>query len=199
MSVVTNTHDIHDGDASARPCVFVISGPTAVGKGTLIRIIKQRYPDVYVSISATTRQPRPTETDGVDYFFVTDAEFDDLITHDGLLEWAEVHGSTRYGTPRKAVSDAVAAGKTVILEIDLQGARQIRRTMPDAVQIFIQPPSWDELVRRLRGRGSETKEQQQRRLQTARIEMDAAAEFDHIVVNDVLGETVNTLVSLLGL
>lgn len=178
---------------------YVISGPTAVGKGTVVTALKASHPEVYVSISVTTRPPRPGEIDGVHYFFVDDHTFDELITTDGLLEWAVVHGTNRYGTPRRAVTDALAAGRPTILEIDLQGARQVRRSMPEAFQIFIAPPSWDELVRRLNGRGTETEAEMARRLVTARAELAAAAEFDKVVPNVTVEQTVAELVSLIGL
>ena len=147
----------------------------------------------------TTRPPRPTERDGIDYDFVTPAQFDELVDGDGLLEWAVVHNSHRYGTPREPVEKAVADDRTVILEIDLQGARQVRETYPQATQIFLAPPSWDELVHRLIGRGTETPEQRERRLQTARVELANANEFDAVVVNDTVDHAVASLVELLGL
>lgn len=179
--------------------VFVISGPTAVGKGTVVKRLQELHPELYVSTSVTTRQPRPGEQDGVAYHFISDAEFDRLIAEGGLLEWARVHGDARYGTPRKPVEDALAAGRTVILEIDVQGARQVRRSYPKAVQIFLVPPSWDELVRRLTGRGTETSNEQRQRLADARDELAHLAEFDHVVVNGELEATVNELVKLMGL
>lgn len=179
--------------------VVVLSGPTAVGKGTVMAQLRHRHPEAYVSVSATTRPPRPGEEHGVHYWFLTEDQFDDLLAHGGLLEWATVHGSARYGTPRRPVEEAVAAGHTVILEIDLQGARQVRRSWPDAYFVFLAPPSRDELVRRLQGRGTETAEQQQRRLRTAQEEMAAAGEFDTVLVNDELGQTVDKLVELCGL
>lgn len=179
--------------------VTVISGPTAVGKGTVVSALKQRHPEVWVSVSATTRAPRPGEVDGRHYHFVTAEEFDDLVANDGLLEWAVVHGRDRYGTPAAPVRAAVQHGHRVILEIDLQGARQVKAKLPQAKLVFIAPPSWDELVARLVGRGTETDEQRQRRLATARTELAAAEEFDAVVVNDRLGEAVDDLVSLLGL
>lgn len=178
---------------------YVISGPTAVGKGTVVAALKRSHPEVQVSISVTTRPPRPGEVDGVHYYFVDDQRFDELLAGDGLLEWALVHGQHRYGTPRQPVLDALTAGHTIILEIDLQGARQVRQTMPDAVQIFIAPPNWDELVRRLRCRGTESEQQMARRLETAQLELAAAAEFDHVVANVTVSETVQELVNLLGL
>lgn len=161
--------------------------------------LKQVRPDVFVSVSATTRAPRPGEADGVSYHFVTEEQFDALIEDGQLLEWATVHGAARYGTPRQPVLDAVASGRTAILEIDLQGAEQVRQTMPEAKRVFIAPPSWEELVRRLVGRGTETPQQQERRLETARWELARADEFDAIIVNDRLETTVADLVVLLGL
>lgn len=179
--------------------VTVISGPTAVGKGTVVQALRAEHPEIWVSTSATTRPPRPGEVDGVHYLFTSDAEFDELIAADGLLEWARVHGTDRYGTPAAPVRAAVASGRRVILEIDLQGARQVRGHLPDARLVFIAPPDVDTLVHRLVGRGTETAEQMERRLRTAELEMAAAAEFDHVVVNDDLGSTVTELVELLGL
>jgi len=179
--------------------VFVIAGPTGVGKGTVVARLAQRHPEIVVSVSATTRPPRPREVSGVHYYFVDDDEFDRLVADGGLLEWATVHGSARYGTPRRPVEEAVAAGKTVVLEIDMQGARQVRQSYPDAVQIFLEPPSWDELVHRLTHRDTETPSQQQRRLQTALQELAAASEFDHVVVNREVEATASELVGLLGL
>ncbi|EPH02773.1 guanylate kinase [Propionibacterium sp. oral taxon 192 str. F0372] len=179
--------------------VLVVSGPTAVGKGTVVSALRAAHPEVAVSVSATTRAPRPGEVNGQHYFFVTDEQFDQLVADDGLLEWALVHGTHRYGTPRQPVVDALARQHPVVLEIDLQGARQVRETMPDAQQVFLAPPSWDELVSRLRGRGTETEEQMARRLRTARQELAAQSEFDVTVVNDTVEHSVEQLVHLLGL
>lgn len=179
--------------------ITVISGPTAVGKGTVVSALRKRCPELWVSVSATTRRPRPTERPGEDYLFVSDAEFDELIAQDGLLEWAVVHGRHRYGTPADPVAAAVAAGKCVVLEIDLKGARQVKAKRPGVRSIFLTPPSWDVLVDRLVGRGTEDAEARARRLQTAREELAAADEFDYVVVNEDLGDTVEALVDLLGL
>ncbi|GAA1393179.1 guanylate kinase [Luteococcus peritonei] len=179
--------------------VSVISGPTAVGKGTVVARLKELHPEVYVSVSATTRAPRPGEIDGVHYHFLTEQQFDQLVAGDGLLEWAVVHGRNRYGTLRRPVDEAVARGEAVVLEIDLQGARQVRQSYPQAQQIFLEPPSWEELVRRLVGRGTETPAQQERRLVTAREELARMGEFDHVVVNREIDQTVQDLVGLLGL
>lgn len=175
----------------------VLAGPTAVGKGTVAAEIRKSHPEVWLSISATTRPPRPGEEQGVHYWFVSDDEFDSMIEKDELLEWAEVHGSARYGTPRKPVEEALAEGRPALLEIDLQGARQIRRSMPDAFLVFLAPPSWEELVRRLVGRGTETPEQRERRLESAREELAAESEFDATVVNGEIHEAVAELVELI--
>ncbi len=176
---------------------MVIAGPTAVGKGTIVRRLVEQYPDVWVSVSATTREPRPGEVDGVDYFFVTEDEFTRMVDADELLEWATVHGIHRYGTPRVPVETRIADGVPCVLEIDLAGARQVRQTKPDAMFVFIEPPSWEELVRRLEGRGTEDPEERARRLNTAREELDSADEFDHIVVNDDLDDAVAKVNALL--
>ena len=179
--------------------VTVISGPSGVGKGTIVRALASAHSQVWVSISVTTRPPRAGEQDGRDYYFVSDAEFDDLIAHDGLLEWAQVHGAARYGTPRAPVLAAIAEGRRVILEIELQGSRQVRQRLPGARYVFIAPPDAETLLDRLHGRGTVTEEQVARRLQTAKTELAAAGEFDDVVVNDELGATVAELVDLLGL
>lgn len=179
--------------------IFVLVGPTAVGKGTVVRRLLERYPSIYLSVSATTRAPRPGEVDGVHYHFFTHEEFDATTEAGEMLEWALVHGVNKYGTPRKPVEEAAAAGKTVLLEIDLAGARQIRTTDLDAYYIFLAPPSWEELERRLIGRGTESQEEQERRLRTARTELVAAEEFDEIVINDDLETTVTQLAQLMGL
>lgn len=179
--------------------VTVISGPTAVGKGTVVAALRCRYPQVWVSVSATTRPPRPNEEPGRHYQFVSDAVFDDLVERGELLEWAQVHGSARYGTPRGPVLEALAAGRPVILEIDIQGAEQVKRTLPGARFVFLAPPSWDELTRRLVSRGTETDAQRSRRLETARSELAAQEWFDTVIVNREVGHTVEELVGLLGL
>jgi guanylate kinase len=179
--------------------LFVVCGPTAVGKGTIIARLLAQFPQIYVSVSATTRAPREGEIDGTHYFFVSDARFDQLIATDGLLEWATIHNSDRYGTPRAAVEQALNEGRPVILEIDYQGARQVRASMPDSLQVFIAPPSWEELVRRLVSRGTETPEQIERRLASARIELACQNEFDRVIVNDDLDKAVADLVEFMGL
>ena len=179
--------------------ITVLSGPAGVGKGTVVQRLRKEHPEVWVSLSATTRPPRPGEVDGVHYWFTSDDEFDHLVESDGLLEWAVVHGRHRYGTPAGPVREAAAQGRPVILEIDLQGARQVRETLPEAHFVFLAPPDWSTLVGRLEGRGTESPDQVARRLETARVEMAAAQEFDEVIVNDELGETVDKLVSSLSL
>ena len=171
---------VEAGDQSK---LVVLAGPTAVGKGTVSTYIRENYPDVLLSVSATTRAPRPGEIDGVSYYFVTDEQFDRMIEEGEFLEWAVVHNKSRYGTPRTPIDEALAAGRSVLLEIDIQGARQVKAAEPSATLVFLLPPTWDELVRRLIGRGTETLEEQQRRLSTAKVELAAQDEFDHRVVN----------------
>lgn len=179
--------------------LIVVAGPTAVGKGTVVSRIRERHPEVRFSVSATTRPPRPGEVDGEHYFFVSDAEFDHLVQTDQMLEWAVVHGQHRYGTPRKPIVDALTSGESIILEIDIQGARQVKAAMPEAVLVFLLPPSWDELVRRLTSRGTETPDEQARRLDTAKIEFDAQAEFDETIVNDDVDTAAEAVVSLMSI
>ncbi|WP_377642928.1 guanylate kinase [Oryzobacter terrae] len=183
---------------TARSRLTVLAGPTAVGKGTLAAYVREHHPEVWLSVSATTRRPRPGEVDGVHYHFVDDAEFERMAREDELLEWAVVHGRARYGTPRRPVEDALAAGRPALLEIDLQGARQVRASMPDAFFVFLAPPSWDELVRRLVGRGTEDAEEREVRLATARTELASAQEFDATVTNDDVRRAAEELVSLMA-
>lgn len=150
------------------------------------------------SVSATTRAPRAGEVDGRDYLFVAPGEFDRLIANDELLEWAEIHsGLQRSGTPAKPVLEAMEQGRPTLVEVDLAGARNIRAAVPEAVTVFLAPPSWDVLVSRLRGRGTESEEIIERRLATARAELDSAGEFDHVIVNDEVDSVANQLLSLL--
>jgi guanylate kinase len=197
--------DARSGTVGARsgtvgqPRLTVVSGPTAVGKGTVVARLAAEHPELFVSVSATTRPPRPGERDGVHYWFVSEDEFDAMIARGDLLEWAVVHGRHRYGTPRGPLLAALAEGRQALLEIDLQGARQVKANLPSARFVFLLPPSWDELVRRLVGRGTETADQRKRRLASAREELAAASEFDHAVVNREIGQAVGELVSLIGL
>jgi len=175
----------------------VLAGPTAVGKGSVSADIRAHHPEVWISVSATTRAPRPGEQHGVHYWFVSDAEFDRMVEADALLEWAVVHRAARYGTPRAPVEEALAAGRPALLEIDLQGARQVHAAMPEALMVFLAPPSWEELVRRLVGRGTEDADERERRLATARRELAAEAEFDVTVVNHEIHAAAEELVSLM--
>lgn len=187
-----------DAPRAARPSLTVLAGPTAVGKGTVSTYVRDHYPQVWLSVSATTRDPRPGEVDGTHYFFVSDEEFDAMARDGQLLEWAVVHNSHRYGTLRSTVEQALERGLSVLLEIDLQGARQIRNTMPEANFVFLAPPSWDEMVARLVGRGTETAAEQRVRLETAKLELAAEPEFDHTVINDRVERAAAELVQLMG-
>ena len=186
------------GAATAPAPVTVLAGPTAVGKGTVSAAIRARYPQIWLSVSATTRAPRPGEVDGVHYRFVGEEEFSRLIEDGQMLEWAVVHGRNKYGTPRGPVEEKVAEGRPVLLEIDLAGARQVRETLPDARFVFLAPPDWDTLVHRLVGRGTEDEEERERRLATARVELAAEGEFDVTIVNDSVDRAADELARLLG-
>lgn len=177
----------------------VLAGPTAVGKGTVVTELRRQRPDVWVSVSATTRPARPGEIEGTHYHFVDDATFDRMIADGDLLEWALIHGRYRYGTPRQPVTDTLDDGRPALLEIDLQGARQVRESMPDAFFVFLAPPSWDDLVARLVGRGTEDAAERERRLTTAKVELAAEQEFDATVVNREVRQAVQDLLHLMGL
>jgi guanylate kinase len=187
-----------EGGSRTPSRLVVLAGPTAVGKGTVSRYIRENYPNVALSISATTRPPRVGEVDGEHYYFVTDEQFDDMIERGEFLEYATVHNAYRYGTPRPPIDAALAQGKSVLLEIDLQGARAVRAAMPEALLVFLLPPTWDELVRRLVGRGTEDAVEQARRLATARVELRAQDEFDVKVVNNEVGQAAREVVELLA-
>lgn len=179
--------------------LVVLAGPTAVGKGTVAAVIREQHPDVWISVSATTRRARPGEVDGVHYHFVPDDEFDRMVADGEFLEWAVVHRSARYGTPLRPVLDALAHGRAALLEIDLQGARQVKQNMPEALFVFLKPPTWEELVRRLVGRGTEDERERERRLETARVELAAEPEFDVTIVNREVHDAAEELVKLLRL
>lgn len=190
------TAETSEGPRDCAPLV-VLAGPTAVGKGTVSAYIREHYPQVWLSVSVTTRPARPGEIDGKHYRFVSQQRFDRMIADGELLEHAVVHGRASYGTPRGPVLRAAGEGKLPLLEIDLQGARQVREKMPDAYFVFLAPPSWDELVRRLIGRGTESAAEREVRLATARRELAAQEEFDTTIINDDVRRAAEELVHLM--
>lgn len=183
------------GRMAAVPRVFVITGPSGVGKGTLIRELRSRVPELELSISATTRPPRPGEEDGSDYHFLSREQFDQAVAAGDFLEWATYSGN-RYGTLRSEVQRRTAGGAAVVLEIEVQGARQVRETMPEAVRIFIEPPTPDELRKRLEGRGTDDPETIEQRLEEAAKELRAKEEFGHRVTNDDIDRAANELAGI---
>ena len=185
------------GSADGSSRLTVLAGPTAVGKGTLTAWMREHHPEIWISVSVTTRRRRPEEQDGVHYHFVSEDEFDRMVADDELLEWAVVHRTARYGTPRGPVEEALAEGRPALLEIDLQGARQVRERMPEARFVFLAPPSWEELVRRLVGRDTEGDAERAQRLEIARAELAAKREFDVTVVNRQIHDAGEELVELL--
>lgn len=176
----------------------LITGPSGVGKGTLVAALLRRHPRLWLSVSATTRSPRSGEVDGEHYFFLSRERFDHQLAAGGLLEWAEFAGH-RYGTPREPVERHLAEGSPVLLEIELEGARQVRRSFPEGFQIFLKPPSFEELERRIRGRATDSEQAIARRLQRARVELEAEAEFDAVLVNGDLDQALLQLEALMGL
>ncbi|MCD0481188.1 guanylate kinase [Streptacidiphilus sp. ASG 303] len=182
---------------SERPRLTVLSGPSGVGKSTVVAHMRKAHPEVWLSVSATTRRPRPGERHGVQYWFTGEDEFGKLVANGELLEWA-VFAGNRYGTPRGPVLERLERGEPVLLEIDLQGARQVRESMPDAQLVFLAPPSWDELVRRLTGRGTEPQEVIEERLAAARVELAAESEFDVTLVNTSVEQVAAELLALMN-
>lgn len=189
-------HDDRTGRRRGR--LVVLAGPSGVGKGTVVAALRRLAPDIWVSVSATTRAPRPGERDGEHYHFWTPEQFTEAIAEDGLLEWAQFAGA-RYGTPRRPVEDRMADGQPVLLEIDLQGARAVRAALPEAKLVFLEPPDFHVLERRLRGRGTEDPQSVARRLERARVELAAADEFDRVIVNDDVTRAAAELVEFLRL
>ncbi|SEL44620.1 guanylate kinase [Rhodococcus maanshanensis] len=189
----------NSGESTAqRGRLVVLAGPSAVGKSSVVRKLHDRLPDLVFSVSATTRDPRPGEVDGKDYTFVTAAEFERMIAAGEMLEWAEIHGGLqRSGTPAAPVVAALEAGHPVLVEVDLAGARAVRAAMPEAILAFLAPPSWEELVSRLTGRGTESADVVARRLETAKVELAAKDEFDTVIVNEDVDRACDELVSLL--
>lgn len=184
--------------ARGRGRLIVLAGPSGVGKSRVVDALRELLPDLFFSVSATTRDPRPGEVDGRDYRFVGPAGFDEMIARGDLLEWAEIHGGLqRSGTPRRPVEEALAAGRPVLVEVDLAGARAMKREIPECVSVFLAPPSMEELERRLQGRGTETAATFARRLETAREEMAARDEFDMTVISDEPRAVAARLVELL--
>ena len=184
--------------AVRRGRLVVLAGPSAVGKSSVVRELRTRLPELVFSVSATTRDPRPGEVDGKDYRFTSREEFQRMIDSGELLEWAEIHGGLqRSGTPAAPVEEALEAGKPVLVEVDLAGARAVRKAMPEALLVFMAPPSWDVLVQRLTGRGTDTEDVVARRLETARVELAAQDEFDTVIVNEDVSRACDELVSLL--
>ena len=175
--------------------LVVLSGPSGVGKSSVIREALKELPLTWLSVSATTRAPRPGEVHGENYFYVSQDEFDHMIANDELLEWAEFAGN-RYGTPSIEVQDALLRGENVLLEIEIDGARQVKAHLPQAILVFLEPPSWEELVARLEGRGTDDPERRAHRLQLAQEELAAASFFDHVIVNDAVERVVAQLVAL---
>jgi guanylate kinase len=179
------------------PQLTVLSGPSGVGKSTVVAGLRAKRPDIWLSVSVTTRAPRPGEVDGREYHFVSDDVFDQMAERGELLEWARFAGK-RYGTPRAPVAERLAAGAPALLEIDIEGARQVRRAVPDALLVFLAPPSWDELVRRLTARGTESREVIARRLAVARTEIEVGREFDITLVNTSVEDVCAQLVGLVS-
>ncbi len=180
----------------AKGKTFIITGPSGVGKGTIVKALMDSRDDLFLSVSATTREPRKGEVDGVHYHFIDAARFRSLIEEDAFLEYAEYVGNF-YGTPKKFVDEAMEDGRDVILEIDVQGAMQVSAKRPDAVTIFVVPPSWEALEQRLRDRGTDSEEKLQKRLVRAKVELQAASSYQYMVINDTVGEAVREVSAIM--
>ncbi len=185
------------GEKRHRGVLLVISGPSGVGKGTICRELKRIYPDVVYSVSATTRSPRPGEVNGRDYFFYTEEKFKDLIAKDAFLEWAKVFDNY-YGTPKDFVDATLRHGQDCILEIDVQGALQVKKKEPLGVFIFIMPPSKEELLRRIKGRGTEKAEQIKVRMNKVEWELEQAGNYDYVVVNDMINTAAEEIKKIIS-
>jgi guanylate kinase len=186
---------VRDAPAPAR--LTVLSGPSGVGKSTVVGCLRQAWPQIWLSVSVTTRKPRPGEIEGREYYFVGEHDFDGMVADGELLEWAQFAGN-KYGTPRAPLQEKLRAGIPSLLEIDVEGARQVRQAVPGALLVFLAPPSWAELVRRLTGRETEPPEVIGRRLEAARAELEAGSEFDITLVNTSVEEVCSQLVALMA-
>ncbi|WP_426705380.1 guanylate kinase [Corynebacterium auriscanis] len=179
--------------------IVVLAGPSAVGKSTVVARLIQEVPGLFFSVSMTTRDPRPGEVDGRDYIYVTREQFQDHIESGKMLEWAEIHGGLQLsGTPRQPVESALEEGRPVLVEVDLEGARNVKKLLPESRTVFLAPPSWEVLVQRLTNRGTETEDVINRRLSTAKTEMAAQTEFDHVVINEDVNEAVAEISEILN-
>lgn len=185
-----------DKNVTPQGVLLVVSGPSGAGKGTICQMLRDQLPDLGYSVSVTTRQPRTGEVDGVNYFFKTVDEVKEMIAKDELLEYAEVYGNY-YGTPRNYVMDLLNSGKDVLLEIDIQGALQIKKRFPNGVFVFIVPPSLDELSARIYKRGTDSEDVIQRRMASAAGELTYAAEYDYIIVNDIAEKAANKVLTIM--
>ncbi|WP_018023963.1 guanylate kinase [Corynebacterium ulceribovis] len=195
---MTGANTVNESAASTKGQLIVLAGPSAVGKSTVVDRLRTEVPELYFSVSMTTRAPRPGEVDGHHYYFVSVDEFQRNIDNGLMLEWAEIHGGLQLsGTPASPVQSALDDGRPVLVEVDIEGARNVRQAMPDAQLVFLAPPDWDTLVERLTGRGTEAPEVIERRLQTAKNELRCTDEFNFVVINDDVDHAVDAIAALL--